>query len=103
MNNLTLLRESQFGSIVCDYYGDSKGEFYMTRSQIGKALEYSNPQKAIDNLHKAHKNRLDKCSVTLKLRSTDGKIFIQLKEFMRFADTAINQKQIYSLTMYMIF
>lgn len=75
MNNLTLLRESQFGSIVCDYYGDSKGEFYMTRSQIGKALEYSNPQKAIDNLHKAHKNRLDKCSVTLKLRSTDGKIY----------------------------
>lgn len=47
----------------------------MTREQIGRALEYINPQKAIDNLHSRHKERLDKFSVTLKVRSTDGKLY----------------------------
>ena len=46
---------------------------WMTRKQIGEALEYSNPQKAIDNLHNGHKDRLDKHSVTLKLGATDNK------------------------------
>ncbi|SNR85569.1 BRO family, N-terminal domain [Anaerovirgula multivorans] len=45
----------------------------LTKKQIGRALDYSDAQKAIDNLHKRHKERLDKFSVTLKLRGTDGK------------------------------
>lgn len=48
----------------------------MTRQQIGQALEYDNPQKAIDNIHAKHKDRLDKFSVTLKVRATDGKMYI---------------------------
>lgn len=45
----------------------------MTRQQIGEALEYDNPQNAIDNIHAKHRERLDKFSVTLKVRATDGK------------------------------
>lgn len=75
MNGLVKVKNSQFGSIVCDYYGNNDGEFFMTRRQIGEALEYADPQKAIDNLHKAHKDRLDIFSVTLKSRGTDGKYY----------------------------
>lgn len=32
----------------------------MTRKQIGEALEYANPQKAIAKLHERYKERLDK-------------------------------------------
>ena len=59
--------------MTVDYYGDGRGNFYMTREQIGRALGYSNPQKAIDNIHKRRKDRLDRFSVTLKLRGTDSK------------------------------
>lgn len=38
-------------------------------------MEYSNPQKAIDNIHSKHRNRLDELSVTTKLRATDGKCY----------------------------
>ena len=50
-------------------------EFYMTREQIGTALNYENPQKAIDNIHVRNSDRLDPLSVTLKLRATDGKYY----------------------------
>lgn len=47
----------------------------MTRQQIGQALEYQNPQKAIDNIHAKHRDRLNKFSATLKVRATDGKMY----------------------------
>lgn len=75
MSELEKVKNSQFGTVVCDYYGNGKGEFFMTRQQIGQALEYENPQKAIDNIHAKHKDRLDKFSVTFKLRATDGKTY----------------------------
>ncbi|WP_214720683.1 BRO family protein [Exiguobacterium sp. s192] len=72
MSNLALVKSAPFGSMQCDFYGDNN-EVYMTRKQIGEALEYANPQKAIDNLHAKHSDRLDRFSVTLKLRGTDNK------------------------------
>ena len=47
----------------------------MTREQIGTALNYENPQKAIDNIHVRNSDRLDPLSVTLKLQATDGKYY----------------------------
>lgn len=47
----------------------------MTRNQIGNALGYGNPQKAMDNIHARNKGRLDQFSVTLKLSGTDGKLY----------------------------
>lgn len=69
------MKNSNFGTVICDYYGNGKGEFFMTRQQIGQALEYENPQKAIDNIHAKHRDRLNKFSVTLKVRATDGKMY----------------------------
>jgi len=69
---MNLIKQERFGELVCDFYEQSS-EYYMTRIQVGEALECSNPQKAIDNIHQRHKDRLDKFSVTLSLRGTDGK------------------------------
>lgn len=73
MSELEKVKNSQFGTVVCDYYGNGKGEFFMTRQQIGQALEYDNPMIAIAKIHDRHKDRLDKFSVLTKLGSTDGK------------------------------
>ena len=73
MEQFEKVKNSQFGTVVCDYYGNGKGEFFMTRQQIGQALEYDNPKDAIKDIHRRHKDRLDKFSVERKLTSADGK------------------------------
>ncbi len=75
MSKLQLTESKKFGTMQCDFWRDEKGDILLTREQIGSALEYSNPQKAIDNLHGRNKDRLGKFSVTLDLRGTDGKIY----------------------------
>lgn len=72
---LELVEQGEFLGTSCDFYKDEHNQFYMTREQIGEALQYSNKQKAIDNLHARNKDRLDKFSVVLKLRATDGKAY----------------------------
>ena len=72
---LTLATQKPFGNLTCDFYKNDSNEFYITREQIGRALEYSDPQKAIDNIHSRNFDRLDVLSVTLKLRGTDGKMY----------------------------
>lgn len=75
MGSLALVKSANFGNVQCDFFSSDNKEILMTREQIGRALEYSNPQKAIDNLHSRYKDRLDRFSVTLKLRGTDGKMY----------------------------
>lgn len=70
---LKLITTETFGNVSCDFYRNMNDEMLLTRNQIGQALEYKNPQKAIDNIHAKHKDRLDDLSVTTKLRATDGK------------------------------
>ncbi|MGG4344901.1 BRO family protein [Paenibacillus lautus] len=73
---LRLVKQGDFLGIKCDFYEDKIGEVYMTRKQIGEALQYADPQKAIDNIHDRNKSRLDQFSVPLKLRATDGKDYL---------------------------
>ncbi|WP_434644338.1 BRO family protein (plasmid) [Thermoanaerobacterium thermosaccharolyticum] len=75
MENLFLVKKDTFCNIECDFWCNKDGEIYLTRKQIGLALEYTDPQKAIDNIHAKHKERLDKFSVTLRMRGTDGKLY----------------------------
>lgn len=44
----------------------------MTRQQIGEALGYAEPRKGMAELHARNKERLDKFSSTLKLRTEAG-------------------------------
>jgi len=47
-------------------------DILLTREQVGEALEYSKPQKSIDNIHSRHKERLNELSITFKLRGKTG-------------------------------
>lgn len=54
--------------MTCDFYQDDANEFYMTREQIGQALEYKNPGDAIQLIHKRYADRLDPLSSTFSLK-----------------------------------
>lgn len=70
-NELTLVKSTEFGKVQCDFYGDGK-EPWMTRNQVGTALEYSNPGTAIKNIHNRYKARLDKYSRVAQIEPPSG-------------------------------
>lgn len=72
MSNLKLITTEKFGDLNCNFYRNMNDDILLTREQIGSALEYANPQKAIDNIHSKHKDRLDELSITLKIRGVTG-------------------------------
>ena len=68
MNELRLVTSEKFGEVPCAFYQqDGSDEVLLTREQIGTALEYSNPRKAITVIHSRHKDRLDKYSVVIPI------------------------------------
>lgn len=72
---LTLATQKPFGSLTCDFYKNDSGEFYITRAQIGQALEYKTPGDSIQRIHERNADRLNPLSVTVKLTGTDGKLY----------------------------
>lgn len=73
MENLQIIKSENFGNVQCDFYGNNK-EIFVTREQIGQALEYDSPRTAITKIHNRHKERLDKYSTVTKLVTVDGKM-----------------------------
>lgn len=71
---MNLIKSARFGNVQCDLYSDND-QIWMTREQIGTALEYTDPMRAISKLHARYKDRLDKFSVVTKLTTTDGKSY----------------------------
>lgn len=74
-NEMELVKSERFAGLDVGFYQDENNEIYMTRIQIGEALEYSNPQRAMSDIHNRNKERLDDFSVVRKLRSADGKLY----------------------------
>lgn len=58
---LTLATQKPFGSLTCDFYKNDSNEFYMTREQVGQALEYKDPAKSIAKIHERNPDRLNPC------------------------------------------
>jgi prophage antirepressor-like protein len=73
-NPMTVITSKPFGALSMDVYEDNNHQYYMTREQIGTALEYNNPNKAIQNIHVKNTDRLDPLSTFLKLRNVEGGI-----------------------------
>lgn len=71
-SKLQLIKSESFGELQCDFYKGGK-EYYMTREQIGMALEYADPQDSIRKIHERNNDRLNQYSVQVKLTATDGK------------------------------
>ncbi len=62
---LKLVKQGEFLGTVCDFYVDEENNIYMSRTQIGYALQYKDPSNAIKNIHNKNRDRFDKFSVTL--------------------------------------
>ncbi|MCO7127766.1 ORF6C domain-containing protein [Sporolactobacillus shoreicorticis] len=72
MSSIQLVKSEKFGTMTCDVFKNDK-DFFMTRQQIGEALEYSDPKVAIAKLHASHKDRLDRVSRVTATVTVDGK------------------------------
>lgn len=71
-NTLALATQKPFGTLTCDFYKGDNNEFYMTRDQIGTALEYSNSRVAITQIHNRNADRLNPLSTSTKLVTVEG-------------------------------
>jgi len=57
---LRLARQGDFLGTKCDFYADENNGIYMSRTQIGYALNYKNPQDSIKKIHLRHFEQLEK-------------------------------------------
>lgn len=60
---LRLVKQGDFLGTKCDFCVDEDDNIYMSRTQIGYALQYKDPSNAIRNIHARHYKRLDNFSV----------------------------------------
>lgn len=88
VNKMELVKQEKFAGLDVDFYKNENNEVFMTRNQIGAALEYANPNDAIRLIHRKNSERLDAFSASFKLNGTDGKAY----------DTKVyNEKGIYEI------
>lgn len=75
VGEVSLVTTEKFAGLDVDFYRSEGNEIYMTRKQIGEALGYGNPKRAMSDIHNRNKERLDGFSVVRKLPTTDGKSY----------------------------
>ena len=73
-NSMTVITSKPFGALNTDVYEDSKHQYYMTREQIGRALEYTDPVRNISKIHDRNADRLDILSTVVNLTTVEGGI-----------------------------
>lgn len=80
--SLTLATQKPFGTLTCDFYKNDSDEFYMTREQVGTALEYSDPRVAITKIHTRNADRLNPLSTSTKLVTVEGERTVEREMFV---------------------
>ena len=73
-NTMTVITSKPFGALNVDVYQNDKHQYYMTREQIGRALECKDPRKYIAKIHERNADRLDSLSTVVKLTTVEGGI-----------------------------
>ena len=58
LNSLVVSEVSSFDGNLCEIYANSSGDKFTSRKQIGDSLEYADPNRAIEKIHRAHSDRL---------------------------------------------
>lgn len=71
-NSMTVITSKPFGALNVDVYQNDKHQYYMTREQIGTALEYTSPVVAIKKIHDRYADRLDALSSITNLVTEVG-------------------------------
>lgn len=64
LGQLKLVKQGEFLGTTCDFYEDEQNNIYMTREQIGKALEYSDDVQ-VRKLHYNNQKLLNPLSVEI--------------------------------------
>lgn len=72
MNKLKLITTETFNNLPCNFYRNMNDDILLTREQIGQALEYADPSKAIRKIHLKHKDRLDELCIRIKDKTFDN-------------------------------
>lgn len=70
MTKLKLITTENFGELQCNFYRNMNDDILLTREQIGTALEYADPSKAIRKIHLKHKDRLEPLCIRLKIEGS---------------------------------
>lgn len=91
MNSLNIIATKYFKKISCDFYCDETNNFFITREQIGRALEYTDPRRSISKIHERHANRLEKLSRVVTLEEHKTRWYIATGQYMKYADIAKNE------------
>lgn len=73
-NPMTVVTSKPFGALNVNVYQNDKHQYYMTREQIGTALECKDPRKYIAKIHERNADRLDSLSTVVKLTTVEGGI-----------------------------
>lgn len=73
-NSMTVITSKPFGALNVDVYQNDKHQYYMTREQIGRALECKEPRKYIAKIHERNADRLDSLSTVVNLTTVEGGI-----------------------------
>ena len=73
---LRLVKQGDFLGTKCDFYVDEDNNIYMSRTQIGYALQYKRPQNAITIIHKRYPDLLKDKSVEL------DRVNLTMKKFL---------------------
>lgn len=70
MSNLKLITTETFNNLPCNFYRNMNDDILLTRvltrEQIGQALEYADPIKAIKKIHLKHQDRLESLCMRIK-------------------------------------
>lgn len=71
---MKLATTREFNGVTLNCYVDQQdsNDFWATREQIGQALGYAEPMKAIAKIHERNKDRLGKFSTIVKLTTVEG-------------------------------
>jgi prophage antirepressor-like protein len=54
MSDLVVVKQELFCGVECDFYRNDTGEVFMTSTQLGKALNYTDPRKGISKIVGRH-------------------------------------------------
>ncbi|HFL2530349.1 TPA: BRO family protein [Clostridioides difficile] len=72
---LKLVKKGRFLGSVCDFYMNEEREIFMSRTQLGCALKYFNPSKAIENIHNRNFEYMRGKSIEITGAQIEGSIY----------------------------
>lgn len=72
---MELVTKENFGELEVSFYKNENDDIFMTRSQIGMALGYADPIKAVSKIFARNKWVLDNLKEEIKMQSEDGKFY----------------------------